>query len=173
MPFRKSNFKGSVRRQAGGYKWCGLNLLKTVETTASTATNEVVEICPDLSTAEMQGDVRVERILINLNIRRLLVSGIDAFGWMVADQKIVPSTGLVSEVLPVLDTTNSTFTLGNRDLYGIGLLPVPPKVLQSDNTEIVDGRVLVERIDLKPRKTLHRLNHALTFTVAADVTAVL
>ena len=162
-----------VRRVRGAspkYKWCGHAKSATIETHVGMPTTEIQLLCPSLTLSEGQGEVVVERILLNFNIRRLLTSAIVALGFLVAKQKTIPTTGLPIEVLNPLEVTADNFEFGNKDLLLQGLLPVPALLIKADDSLNLSQEVLHASYEFNGRRRLERLNHALTLTITADIT---
>ncbi len=161
-------------RTAPKYKWCGHAAVLTVDTQGATATSDIMLLCPSLGNSEIQGEVIVERIILSFSTRRLLTTATSAAGFLVAKQKTVPATGLPLEVLNPLETTADNFEFGNKDLLYQGLLSIPANGFVGNSGAVaVSEQVIVERFEFNGRRRLERLNHALTLTVTADVSAVL
>ena len=156
-------------RTAPKYKWCGHAALQTLLTHPSTTTSQVQLPCPSLGNTEIQGEVIVERIIINFAIRRLLTSAVGAVGFLVAKQKVIPTTGAPLVVLDPLETTSDNFEFGSKDIFLMGLLPVPQCVMQFDaNSLNITQETVTKEFEFNGRRRLERLTHAMTLTLTAD-----
>jgi len=167
-------FAGRHRGNPPRYKWCGHQAIRTVENAADTALSEVQLLCGSLSITDIQGDVTIEKIRLDLTIRRLLTTELQGCAYVVAIQKTTSATGLPVEVLNALETTADNFALGNRDILLTGVLPVPAFLLRpSDNFPVIGGENLLYREEFNGRRKLMRMNHALTLNVNTDTSLVL
>ncbi len=155
------------------YKWCGKLFTRTVEDAAGTAASDVEKLCADLTSQEPQGDVTIEKILLDVTTRRVLETGIQRVGFYVAVQKVDVGTSFVSEVLDPVSLSQDEFQLGNRDILIQGLLGVPPVLSAGDTgTSEVTSELLRHHFEFNGRRKLHRLNNAITFTVLCEVTNI-
>jgi len=155
------------------YKWCGHSKSFTVLTQLATATSDVQLLCPSLGDSEQQGEVTVERILLQFSIRRLLTSATVALGFLVANQKVVPTTGAPLVVLDPLEVTSDNFEFGSKDLFLQGMLPMPALLIKADDSLNLSQEVLTKDYQFKGRKRLQRLTHALTLTITCDISSAI
>ncbi len=167
-------FAGRHRGNPPRYKWCGHAQIRTVENAADTALNEISLLCPSLSISDIQGDVTIEKIRMDLTIRRLLAGDLQGCAYVIAIQKTTEADGLPIEVLNPLNTTGDNFELGNRDILMVGALPVPPAMpIGNGSGSQIARENRLHHDEFNGRRKLHRMNHALTLTVVADTSLVL
>ena len=174
MTLRRNNFPRSRARKT--YKWCGHNQLVPVNASTAVSLAQIPDLCPalDSTLGAIPGDVVIEKIRLNVTMRRLLVTGVQASAFIVAIQKIDVTTGNPLEVLNALDVTDEQHALGNKDILMLDLLPVPACIrAQADDTLLISLENIVTRYEFNGRRKLSRLNHAVTFMPVADVSSAL
>jgi len=155
------------------YKWCGHAAVQTVLPQTSQTTATPMLLCPSIGVTGLQGEVIIERIILNFLTHRLLTDDLDGYGFLVSKQKTIPATGLPTEILNPLETTADNFEFGNKDLLLQGLLMVPECTIRSDTQALkINGRGEQQSYEFNGRRRLERLNQALTLTLAADVSSV-
>ena len=167
MPRRNSRL---VTRRPPRYKWCGHNESYIVQTHVATALADIMLPCPSLGNSDIQGQCTIERVLMYMTTNRQNVSEVDACAFLLAMQRTTPATGLPIDVLNPLDVTADNFTLGLKDLIMFGQLSWPPIVLQADDTVAPNRQGISHFFEFNGRRTLDRLNHALTLTIVSDLT---
>jgi len=153
------------------YKWCGTSGNDSVPI-APTALVDIELLCSSLGITDIQGDVTIEKILLDISIQRLLTTQIQQVGMMVGIQKITSTSGLPVESLRPVDAVTANFQLGNRDLLLQGRMSIPPTI-DLAGARVVDFSTINHHWEFNGRRKLHRMNHALTLTIQADTANVL
>jgi len=153
------------------YQWCGHQAIHIVK--AGPVAADVQLMCPSAGTSLQQSTVTIEKIFVRLLTHRILASELDAFGYMVAIQETVPTTGLSITVLNPLEVTVDNFALALKQLLMTGLVGWPPVLLKADDTSKENSSGMLYEVEFNGRRKMNRLNHALTMTLETDVDAVL
>ena len=89
------------------YKWVGFGEARDVETSVGTAVTGVMQFVPCLVNPEAVGEVTVEAVYMHISLRCLLVSTVDAVGYILAIQKCDIANGNPVEVLNPLAVTSA------------------------------------------------------------------
>jgi len=156
-------------RKKISYQWCGHNELYTVQTSASTNNTDIMLLCPSLGNPDTQQEVVIKRIIIKFQTRRVGTGAVEGYGWAIAIQRVVPSTGVPLEQINPLDVVADNFTLASKDAMGFGLLNIPASMpVGNSASTVVSQRLMLDEIDLRSSRVLPRANHALTLNVVAD-----
>lgn len=153
------------------YKWIGNAETKVILRAVATPTSGIQLPVPSSAIPEANNDVLFERMFIDHSIRRLTTGSVVAVAAIVALQKVDDVTGIPIEVLDALLTGNAP-GLANRDILAIYQIPVPPIILGAGDTLRVSSEVMHVRHDIKVRRRIQRLNHAITLTIVADLDSV-
>ena len=170
---RRHNVRGT--RPAPRYKWLGFGVLRTPETSSSTSVSEVIQMAACLVDSDVMGDVTLEAFYLHLSIQRILVTGFDALGYIVVNQKCALATGNPIEVLNplALSTGTADAELGSRDILMQGLLPCPGTAQVGDSAaQTTDGSLQIAEVHYKARRRVHRLTHGIYLHITSDVSAV-
>ena len=159
----------NVRRAAPKFKWCGARDEHTVQAGSNLVLADFVPLCNSLSDSEAQGDVVIERIIIDLMVRRLLDTAVDQLGFIVQVQEDSPVTAAPSAIINPVDATNPEFTFGNRDILLFGQLSMPPNISVGNAAGVqVSNGGINHRFEFRARRRLHRLNDAVNLWLATD-----
>ncbi len=150
------------------FKWVGVQDVNTLKTFVSTTTSLVTVCAAPIVDGDIQSECMIERVLIQMNIRRLLTSTVEAIGYIVAKQKF-DSSGLLIQVLDPLST--DVFDLGNKDIMAMGRLPLAGNIPvgNAGGVQVAKEVVTPPMIDIRVRRKLSRLTEGLTLTITADL----
>jgi len=160
--------RAPVRAKAR-YKWCGAHGVTTVARDTSLVIADVNPLCASLSEAEAQGDTTIERIILDLTVRRLLTTDVSALGFIVQQQVDDETTALPSKVVNPLDQTNPAFTFGNKDILLMGLLGIPSFIIDGFTGGLATDRsALLHHFEFNGRRRLNRLNNSVNLWLATN-----
>ncbi len=121
---------------------------------------------------DAQQDMVLETCHIHLCYKRLLVTGLDAMGFVVYLGKVLVGTSTLAQALDPLSL--STFAWADGDIMLQGLLPVPPTV-SAGNTGAaeVDNSLVHQYIHVKSKRKFKRANHGIFLSLSTDVSSVI
>jgi len=164
-------------RAKARYKWCGAHGVATVPRDTDQVLTDFNPLCESLGDNEAQGDTTIERIILDLSVRRLLATDISALGFIVLEQVDDEVTAAPTKSVNPLDQTNPAFTFGSKDNLLVGLLSYPPMIIDGFTGGLAASREgIVQRFEFRGRKRLNRLNSAvnlwMTSNTADDVMSV-
>jgi len=150
-------------------KWCGDSVLQTI--LAGAVVNDVIQLCPTVG-VDIASDVVHQVSHIHLHIKRLLVSALDGFAYVVWSGKVLVGTGTPVQALDPLSL--DAFDWADADIMLHGALPVPP-IISAGNTGVaeVDASVIPVHIEVKAKRRFSRVNHGIFMAISADVSSVM
>ena len=160
-----------MAKQKRRYKWVGVQDVNDIKTFVSISVANVTVCAAPIVDGDIQADCMVERVLIGLNVRRLLTTTIEALGYIVAKQKF-DSSGVLLQVLDPLST--DVFDFGNKDIMAMGRLPVAGNISVGNaaGVQVSKGIETPPTIDIKVRRKLERMTEGITLTIVGDVSDV-
>ncbi len=152
-------------------RWVGDTSTVTVVAGADVGT--IIQLVPTIAenVADAQQDMVLEVSHIHLSIRRLLITNVDALGFVVWMGKVLVGTSTPAQGLDPL--SQSTFAWADGDIMLQGLLPVPP-VISAGDTGVaeIDRSNTNFYIRVKSKRKFKRANHGIFLALACDVTNV-
>jgi len=153
-------------RPKQNYKWVGGRGESTVSRSSTLVLADVNTLVAPLGNANVVGDWVIERIILNLSIRRLLTTDVDQLGYGVYVQEFDPVTAAITQVHNPISLVAADFETTNKNVLLMGALRVPPCMdvtgldvnRETDNTEV----------QFRGRRKLARANHGITLWIATD-----
>lgn len=156
------------------FQWTGGGQNIEPETDAGTSVGEVIRIVPALATSGDTGaNTRcvVEAIYLHFSIHRLLITELDALGFLVWTANVAESGSDPSQALDALSLVDRAYA--NKNILMMAPLPVPRIALSSDLLSgTVTEEVLVSSHEFQASRKLDRSNQVLAMTVNSDASLV-
>ncbi len=156
------------------YQWTGGGQIIEPEPDASTSVGEVIRVVPALSpSADAGADTQcvVEAIYMHFSVHRLLITELDALGFLVWTANVAESGSDPSQALDALSTTDRAYA--NKNILMMAPLAVPRIGLSADLlSATVTEEVLVSSHEFQASRKLDRSNQVLAMTVNSDVSVV-
>jgi len=173
-------------------QWFGGGQVIEPETDASTSTAEVLQLIPSIQTGELAQEVSeftIEAIYLHFSIRRILISAIDALGFLVYQGEVVEGGNNPAQALDALaqaprEYSNKRIMMmealdalaqapreySNKRIMMMAPLPVPPILGTSDLLAFTtDSQVLVAHHEFQASRKHNRSNTILCMTVNCDI----
>ncbi len=160
------------QRRKKEFKWVGHQELSSIETHASTAVGDVIELVPCLDDPEAIGDWVIEHVHVWLSLSRTGTGAMQAMAGILAVQA-TDVARVVTEVLNPLNTTavQEARMLANKAILLYAHLGIPPVDINDAQTSRVQRReVVVTHLEFKGRRRIHLQREALTWTAVGDIT---
>ncbi len=156
------------------YQWVGGGQNIEPEPDASTSVGEVIRVIPATTTSEAAGEntqMVIEAIYMHFSIHRLLITELDALGFMVWTANVAEAGNDPSQALDALSTVDRAYA--NKNILMMAPLPVPRIALSSDLLSgTVTEEVLVSSHEYQASRKFDRSNQVLAMTVNSDVSVV-
>ncbi len=163
-----------MARKKHVYTWVGGGQNIEPETDASTSTSEVIQLIPPQPTSEVTGmrqNSIIDAIYLHFSIHRLLITELDALGFLVYQEPVAEGAAQPVQALNALSTTDRLYS--NKRIMMMAPLPVPRIALSSDLlSATVDEQVLVAHHEYQAQRKHDRSSQVLCLTVNADVSVV-
>ncbi len=154
--------------------WVGGGQVIEPESDGNTSTAEVIQLVPAvLRTANLGPDtsVLIEAIYLHFSIHRLLISELDALGFLVYVSNVTETSELPVQALDALATDDRAYA--NRNILMMAPLPVPPTVASGDLLSAsVNQAVLTSSHSFRATRKLDRASNVLAMTVNSDLSVV-
>ncbi len=160
-----------MARKEKEYQWFGGGQNIEPKTDASTTIAEVIQLIPVVPTTEVVGGrtrFLIEAMYLHFSIHRLLISEIDALGFLVWQSQVTELSTTPTQTLNALSLDDRFYS--NKRIMMMAPLPVPPLLASGDlATAIPDERVLVAHHDYQAMRKHDRSNQVLAMIVNCDV----
>ncbi len=151
--------------------WVGGGKLYTVQGDASTAVGDVFELIPSIEVGVAPGQLSsytVEAIYLHFSIRRLLITELQALGFLVWMGAAAEGGNSPVQALDALSTTVRSYS--NKQIMMMAPLPVPPLLAAGDlATAIPNDLVLVAHHEYQASRKFDRSSQVLSMTINSDV----
>ncbi len=156
------------------YQWLGGGENIEPQTGASTSVADVIQLVPGVPIADNAG-VRttflIEAIYLHFHVHRLLITELDALGFLVYQGNVSDSGNNPVQALDALSLEDRLYS--RKQLMMMGPLEVPPIVVSGDLlTATTDERVLVSSHEYQANRKHDRSQQILCLTVNSDVSVV-
>lgn len=153
------------------YKWVGGGQNIEPETDAGTTTGEVIQIVPALPLADagmIPGQCTLEAIYLHFSIHRLLITEIDALGFLVWVANVKETNVEPAQALDALSLAARAYS--NKNILMMAPLPVPPILASSDLlSAIVSEEVFTDHHEYQASRKINRSTDVVALTVNCDV----
>ena len=160
----------TTRAPKRSYKWCGDSESKLVEDFGNTGKSDIIVLCPSVGLNDYS-DCVLERTIVNFSIRRQNATELNAMAGVVAVQPVEQTdTSRPSQVLDALSSTAKEF--GARNILHWAMLPVPPVVLEADNTPVTSSELIAVEWDIPVKRRIDRQREIITLTLNTSVNVV-
>ncbi len=164
-----------MARNKKAYSWLGGGENIEPMGDASTATTELIQLIPAQPVADTVGartQFLIEAIYLHFSIHRLLITELDACGFIVWQAPVTEASNLPAQSLDALSTTDRLYA--NKRIMMMAPLPVPPIFLSGDLVSAtVDERVMTSSHEYQAMRKHDRSNTVLAMAVNSDVDIVL
>jgi len=151
-------------------QWIGDSFLKTIQ--GGGAVSELITLLPTAEQLDVPRDIVFERVIITMQVRRILVSAVEGFAWMIYKTGVLSGTSTPLEALNPL--SQSTFSWSHGSIMQFGGLDVPPFISRgNDGVAQIDGSVHTTEVDIHVKRSIKRANETVVLMIAADITNVL
>lgn len=146
-------------------KWVGDLSVHDLQAGPDVAT--IIQVVPTV-TDESLSDVVLETCHIHLNIERILVTAIDACGYVIWLGKVLVGTTTPAQGLDPLSLVSGAWA--DADILLQGLLPVPPvNVNGFDGVKQINHSLAHVQLQVKSKRRFNRVNHGIFMAIACDV----
>ncbi len=156
-------------------QWFGGGKVVVPETDVSTSVAEIVELIPALKVADYVGQPSkcvIEALYLDFSCRRLLITTLDALGFLVWVANVTEGGETPIQSLDALSTEARFY--GNQDIMMQFPLLVPPLLAASDLlTFVVGDEVTTAHFEFHARRKLDRSSQVLAMTINSDVSSVM
>jgi len=157
------------------YSWVGGGQNIEPETDAGTTVSEVIQLLPPQQTSVEVGNrtkCLIEAIYLHFSIHRLLITEVDALGFMVYQSAVSESSNNPVQALDALSLQDRAY--GNKRIMMMAPLPVPRITLSGDLVSVtVNEEVKVSSHEYQAMRKHDRASEVLCLTVNCDVSVVL
>ncbi len=157
------------------YSWLGGGENIEPMTDGDTSVSEVIQMVPAYQTTEISGgrtDFLIEAIYLHFSIHRLLISELDAAGFVVWQAAVSESSNNPAQALDSLSLQDRAY--GNKSIMMMAPLPVPKTALSGDLlSATVTQEVLVAHHEYQAMRKHDRANQILCLAVNSDLSVVL
>ncbi len=157
------------------YQWVGGGQNIEPETDASTVPTELISLVPALPTTISAGqdtNCLVEAIYMHFSIHRLLITEVDALGFLVWVANRKENSDEAVQALDALSLADISYA--NKNIMMMAPLPVPRIALSSDLLSgTVTEEVLVSSHEYQATRKLERSTEMVVMAVNCDVSVVL
>ncbi len=156
------------------YSWVGGGQNIEPETDASTSVSEVIQLIPAQQAAAVVGrdtSCLIEAIYLNFSIHRLLITELDALGFLVYQESVGEGANTPAQPLDALSTTDRLYA--NKRIMMMAPLPVPRIALSGDLLSgTVTEEVLTSHHEYQAMRKHNQASQLLCMTVNSDVSVV-
>lgn len=155
-------------------QWIGGGQNIEPSTDVSTAIGDVIQMIPVLPLAEIRGQptsMLIEAIYLHFSIHRLLITELDALGFVVWVANLQEAGNLPVQTIDALSLNDRLY--GNKAIMMMAPLPVPRIALSGDLVSAtVDQEVLTAHHEYQAMRKLDRSSNVLSLIVNSDVSVV-
>ncbi len=156
------------------YQWVGGSKSQEPATDASSGLSTIMEMVPAELLATQVGpntQCVIEAIYLHFSIHRLLITEVDALGFIVWTANVVEGGDTPVQTLDALSLAPRAY--GNKNIMMMAPLPFPGIFLSSDLlSATVTEEGLVAHHEYQASRKLDRSNQVLALQVNSDVSAV-
>ncbi len=162
-----------MARKNKDYQWFGGGQLVVAETRASTSVADVVQLIPGVPIADDAGTRNkflIEAIYMHFHVHRILITELDAVGFLVYQSNMSDSGNNPLAALDALSLEDRLY--GRKQLMMMGPLAVPLVIENGAAAFTTNDAVLVSSHEYQASRKHDRSQEVLCLTVNADVSLV-
>ncbi len=154
--------------------WVGGGVIREPETDVSISTGDVIQLLPAvLRTANLGPDtsVVIEAIYLHFHIHRILITPLDALGFLVWISNVTETSELPVQSLDAISVDDRAYA--NKNILMMEPLPVPPVLNSGDLlSAAVNDEVIVSSHQFRASRKLDRASNVLAMNLNSDVSSV-
>ena len=145
-------------------KWCAISALLVAPNQSSIAVADGIPLCSNQDAAADQADPLIGWCRGSISLSRIRF-GLEApvVAYAIVMMRLVPGTTTFVQTFNPFDTDD----LERQDILTMGHIPVPPVLLQADNTEVANSQSSVVNINCKVGRRFKRNANMLTLWIAS------
>ncbi len=163
-------------RSKKSLQWVGGGVIKEAESDGSTTPSEVIQLVPAIPIADAQGAPAkcvIKAVYLHFSSRRILLSQIDAFGFIMWVANRQENSDLPIQSLNAIATASGPYA--NKAILLNAPLNVPPVILQNSTGPIFntgDG-LIAEHHTYEAERRLDRNSQILCLNLNSDLSVVM
>ncbi len=156
------------------YEWFGGGENLDVKTDASTSVADLIQMIPGRALADDAGvrtQFLIEAIYLHMHVHRLLITEVDALGFIVYQGNLSDSGNNPVQALDAVSLQNRLYS--RKQIMMMGPLAVPPIIFDGVSAFTTQEEVLVSSHEYQANRKHDRSQQVLTLAVNADVSDVI
>ncbi len=157
------------------YSWLGGAQNIEPETAGSTTVSEIIQMIPAQLTTESAGDrtqTLIEAIYLKFSVKRLLITELDAAGFIVYQGQVATGSNNPAQVVDALSLSSRVYQ--NKNIMMMAPLPVPKIGLSGDLlSATITGEIQTGEFEYQAMRKHDLSNQVLCLVVNTDVSVVL